>query len=314
MDIIDLHTMKKTESCGSPYSDVQKNLTIALGSFDGVHLGHAALLNTAVKNAKENNRCSAVWTFVESPSVLPEKNGMRSITTLSDKIELFASIGIDYVILSKFSDVRLFSPEKFVKDILIDACGAKAVVCGFNYTFGKGGLGTPKLLKDIFGDECKVLSPITVDSVPISSSLIRSLIENGDTENAAKLLGREFFINSPVVHGKALGRTIGLPTVNQNFPPELIIPKHGIYASRVIIDGKAYVGVSNVGIRPTVDDSNKVNCETHIIGYDGWLYGRKIKVGFSKRLRDEMKFPNIELLKEQIEADALKAIEYFKNK
>lgn len=313
MDIIDLHTMKKTESCGSPYSAVQNGLTVALGSFDGVHLGHSKLLGLAVEDAKRNGRASAVWTFANSPSVLPEKVGMRSITTLSDKLELFAELGIDYAVLAQFDDVRSLSPEEFAHDILIDACGARAVVCGFNYTFGKGGAGKPEMLKAIFGDSCMVVPPISIGSDPISSSSIRALIENGDTERAAMLLGRDFFINTVVVHGKALGRTIGLPTINQNFPKELIVPKAGIYASRVAIDGREYIGVSNIGTRPTVDDSNKVNCETHIIGFDGWLYGKKIKVSFSKRIRDIIKFPNIDSLKKQIEADAAVSAAYYKN-
>ena len=290
----------------------EEGLTVALGSFDGVHLGHAALISRAVDDARANHRASAVWTFSDDPAVLPGKSGMRSITTLDEKLDLIAALGVDYAILAGFADVRSLSPEEFVRDMLMRCCGAKTVVCGFNYTFGKNGAGKPDTLKSIMGDNCIIVDPVCVDGEPVSSSAVRALLEAGDAEEAAKLLGHYFFINFPVVHGKELGRTIGLPTINQNFPSGLIIPKEGIYASIVWIDGREYVGVSNVGKRPTVDESGRVNCETHIIGFEGWLYGEHIKVGLAKWLRGEKKFPDIDSLRAQIESDAKAAEEYFK--
>ncbi len=310
--------MKKKESLGSPSCAVSRftghGLTVALGSFDGVHLGHAALLRTTVRNAGENGRLSAVWTFADDPDVLPEKAGMRSLTTLPEKLSLFGGLGIDIAILVRFSEVRGLSPEEFVAKTLVGECGAKAVVCGFNYTFGKNGAGNSETLGELFPGSCIVVPPVEYDGIPVSSSAIRRLLESGDAEEAAKLLGRPYFLDSPVVHGKELGRTLGLPTVNQDFPAGKLVPRHGIYASTVTIDGKDYVGVSNIGTRPTVDDSERVNCETHIIGYDGWLYGRVIRVSFSKYLRGEIKFPDVGALKAQIEHDADSAVKYFQGK
>ena len=291
----------------------ENGLTIALGSFDGVHLGHAALINRAVRNAHENHRASAVWTFSDDPSVIPGKRGMKAITTLDEKLGLIASLGVDFAILARFEDVCDLPPEEFAK-MLISDCAARAVVCGFNYSFGKNGAGKPETLKRIMGDNCFIVDPVCVDGEIVSSRAIRALLEAGDTEGAARLLGHDFFIDFPVVHGKELGRTIGLPTINQNFPDGMLIPGEGIYAGRVIIAGKEYVGVSNVGTRPTVDNSGRVNCETHIIGFDGWLYGERVRVGLSKRLRGEIKFPDVESLRAQIERDAKAAEEYFQDK
>lgn len=314
MDIIDLHDLKKKESSGSPSCAIHlpgSGLSVALGSFDGVHLGHAALINRAVENARENHRASAVWTFSDDPAVIPGKYGMKSLTTLDEKLGLIASLGVDYAVLARFEDVRDLSPEEFIGMLRNDCC-AKAVVCGFNYSFGKRGAGKPDKLRESFGENCFVVDPVCVDGEVVSSSAIRSLLEAGDAEGASRLLGHDFFINFPVVHGKELGRTIGLPTINQNFPDGILIPKEGIYAGRVEIAGREYVGVSNVGTRPTVDDSGRVNCETHIIGFDGWLYDERVKVGLAKRLRGEIKFPDIESLREQIERDARAAEEYFR--
>lgn len=307
--------MKKKESSGSPSCSAlfPNGLTAALGSFDGVHLGHAALIGEAVRNARENGRASAVWTFSDESSSLPGKQGMRSITTMREKLSLFAELGADYALLANFGQVRDLSPEEFVNGILKRDCGVRTVVCGFNFSFGKGGAGKPEALSELMGrDNCIIVPPVCADGIPVSSSAIRRLIESGDTEEAAKLLGRPFFIDFPVVHGKELGRTIGLPTINQDFPAGHVIPANGIYACLAEIDGRSYAGVSNVGTRPTVDNSGRINCETHIIGYSGWLYGENIKVSFYKRLRGEQRFPDVASLKAQIERDAKAAVEYFK--
>ena len=307
--------MTKKESSGSPYCAAYfpEGLTAALGSFDGVHLGHAELIGEAVKNARERGRASAVWTFSDESSSLPGKQGMRSITTLGEKLELFAELGADYALLADFGQVRDLSPREFVEGMLKRDCGVRTVVCGFNFSFGKGGAGDPAVLSELMGEEnCIIVPPVCVDGSPVSSSAIRRLIESGDAEEAAKLLGRPFFIDFPVVHGKELGRTIGLPTINQDFPAGHVIPEKGIYACLVDIGDRSYPGVSNVGTRPTVDNSGRINCETHIIGYSGWLYGENIKVSFYKRLRGEKKFPDVASLKAQIERDAASALEYFR--
>lgn len=323
MDVYNLHTMEKKESVSSPLlavgNDVASGtmpLAIALGSFDGVHIGHAALISRAVKYAKEHNIHSAVWTFTDDSTVLPGKNGMRAITTLGEKLALVASLGVDFALLEDFSRVRDYSPEKFVRELLIRDCGAVLAVCGFNFRFGKGGLGDCDTLRELMSPcDCIIVPPVYKDGRLVSSSAIRLLIEAGETELAAGFLGRPFFIDFPVVHGKELGRTIGIPTINQNFPAGHIIPKGGIYACTVDIGGDIFLGVSNIGVRPTVEDGlHSINCETHIINYSGWLYGKDIKVSFYKRLRGEIKFSGVSELKAQIERDIKSAETYFSDK
>ncbi|MBQ8510220.1 MAG: bifunctional riboflavin kinase/FAD synthetase [Clostridia bacterium] len=309
MIIYDFHTMQQEEGFRSP-------LAVALGSFDGVHIGHAALIERAVGYAKEHNISSGVWTFADTPSVMPNKAGAHCITTQEDKLRRFAALGVDYVILEDFSAVRHLSPERFVREKLIEGCGAVCAICGYNFRFGQGGQGDSEALCRLMAPRgCIVVPPVYLDDEPVSSTAIRALIKAGDTETAARMLGYPFTLNAPVVHGKQLGRTIGLPTINQNFPEGCVIPKNGIYACRVETGDGIHIGVANVGVRPTiVNDTHKMNCETHILDYTGNLYDRPVRVAFYKRLRDEMKFPDVDALRRQIERDAEEARRYFADK
>jgi len=301
--------MRKEEGVSSP-------LSVALGNFDGVHIGHAGLIGCAVEYAGKTGIRSAVWTFADGAGVLPNKPGVKCITGTEEKLALIASLGVDYVILEDFGSVRNLSPEQFVRGILKKQCRAAAAVCGFNFRFGIGGSGDSEALRLLMApQDCIVVPPVYLDGEPVSSSSIRARIEAGDMETAARLLGRRFSVSGPVVHGKELGRTIGIPTINQNFPDGQIVPKSGIYACLAEIDGKKYPGVTNVGIRPTiVGDSHRINCETHIIGFEGWLYDQLVTVHFYHRLRDEMKFADIEALRQQIGCDIAAAAEYFSHK
>lgn len=306
MDVYNLHTMQKEEGVSSP-------LSVALGNFDGVHVGHAALITRAVEIAKARGIASAVWTFADGADALPNKPAANAITTTEEKLMLIAALGVDYAILESFERVRGYSPERFVKELLIGKCGAVCAVCGFNFRFGAGGLGTGDTLAELMRPyDCIVVPPVYADGIPVSSTGARLLIEAGDMEGAARLLGRPFSIDFPVVHGKKLGRTIGIPTINQQFPDGHVIPRSGIYACNVEIGAERFPGVANVGIRPTIaEDSHTVNCETHIIHYTGWLYGENIKVSFFKRLRDEIKFDSIDALRAQIERDIAGTLDYF---
>ena len=318
MDIYDLRTMNREEGVGSPLLQTLPSglqTAVALGSFDGVHSGHAALIRRAVDFAKAHGIASAVWSFRDDASALPGKSG-SVLTTLREKLSLIASLGVDYALLEDFSRVRDYTPGRFVNELLIEGCGTVCAVCGFNFRFGKNGLGDCDTLRELMSPrECIVVPPVYRNGRLVSSSAIRLLIGAGEMEEAAVMLGRPFFIDFPVVHGKQLGRTIGIPTINQNFPEGHIIPKSGIYACTVDIGGDIFLGVSNVGLRPTVESGpHKINCETHIINYNGWLYGKSIKVSFYKRLRDEMKFAGVPELKAQIERDIASTSAYFADK
>lgn len=284
--------------------EIQKlSVTAALGFFDGVHIGHAALLRAACETARENGSSPAVWTF----SAPPFPNRAKQLTTLSEKLALFASHGIRYAFIYEFSDVRDYEPDVFVHKVLIEECHLSAAICGFNFRFGKNAAGTSDMLGvllSVYGAALQVLPAVTLDDQPVSATRIRALLSSGDTVNAARCLGRPYSVTLPVVHGKALGRTIGIPTINQNPPQSMQLPMNGIYAASVCADGRTYPAVTNIGVRPSVaEDDHHPNAETHIIGYSGSLYDQSVTVSFRERLRDEIRFDSLDTLKAQIAED-----------
>lgn len=284
---------------------------VALGNFDGVHTGHAALLKKAVSIALERGITPAVFTFSKHTQTVLAKRDAPSIVTLDEKLSLFRELGIERVYLADFEKVREHTPEKFVKEILKDKLNTRVAVCGYDFKFGCRGSGSPDDLSLLMDGEAVIIPPVIKRGCAVSSTLIRLAVEKGDVEYAAEMLGRPFFIDFPVIHGKELGRSIGVPTINQDFPEGHVIPAHGVYACKVDIGESSYAGVANVGSHPTVDKCAKVNCETHIIGYTGWLYGEKIKVSFYKKLRDEQKFPTLDELIAQINRDIAETNDYF---
>ena len=312
MIILDLSNMRPLRSA------VQPPMVLCLGHFDGVHRGHAALIE-ATKRQAEALRAeipdvrAGAWCFAVSPRRHLGGERQTQITSLREKLDLMADLGLDYACLGEFELLRNMSPEVFIEDILKRECRCVSVVCGFNHRFGKGGMGKPADLQEAFGERALILSPVNDmgQGVVISSSRIRSLLAEGRMEEAVCLLGHPFVLRAPVMHGKALGRTIGLPTVNQNFPAGHLIPAHGIYATRVRIGKRSYIGVTNVGRRPTVQDGDRVNCETHILDFNGSLYGEVISVEFYRKLRDEKKFDGLPSLMEAIRADAEAARTFF---
>jgi len=290
---------------------------IAIGNFDGAHIGHTKLFDSIKAYSKQMGCRCIVWSFETHPeNILNDTVKVKSITTLEEKTEILESMGIDCAYYADFNKVRHLSPESFVEEILIKKFNAKHVVCGFNFTFAAGGLGNADILTRLLeekGISTSVIPPIICGEVVVSSTFIRYLIESGDMEQTRAFLGRHFFITFPVVTGNRLGRCIGAPTINQNFPPEHIIPKKGVYAVKVAFDGKVYNGVSNVGTRPTVSSEDLVNCETHILDFSGELVGKEIRVLFVKRLRDEQKFSSVDELRDKIESDIKEARAYFEN-
>lgn len=289
-------------------------LSCALGNFDGVHLGHAELLMRAASKP-QNTTHSAVWTFRVHPDVCRKNENARILTSCEQKFALFSSYGIDIAILEDYNAVSSLSPDEFAKEIIFNNCRVRAAVCGFNFRFGKGASGTAGTLADILsplGASVSIVPPKMLGNTVISSTEIRKLIECGDVSHAAEMLGHPFAIFLPVTEGRKIGRTIGIPTINQVFPEYYAIPRHGVYACRVNVDGVSHIGISNVGVRPTVTGGNAaVNCETHIIGFDGWLYGKTVEVDFYEFLRPEQKFDNLFRLKEQIEKDITITKKYF---
>ena len=289
---------------------------MALGTFDGVHIAHRTLIAEAVKLKERLGAGSVgVWCFEESPaSVLRGEVGM-TLTEKNEKVRLLLDCGADFVAVARFEDFRNMSAEDFIRDVLISSLGCVGAVCGYDHRFGRGGLGNSLLLKEIFGDNRTVtVQKITLDGETVSSSAIRAHLRRGEVEAANRMLGRAVSFTATVESGKRLGRTIGFPTANQILPHGLTQLKFGVYATRCTFSGgEEYIGVSNVGVRPSIDegDDHRINCETYIIDFSGEVYGREMTVEFCAFLREEMKFSSLDELKSAIENDKKTAIDFF---
>ena len=284
----------------------QNGRVIALGFFDGVHAGHRSLIEMAKLRAEEKNLTPAVMSFDLHPSALLSGRSVPLINSIEDRLEILSRVyGIQDVILAHFDETMMHMPwDVFIEDYLVKQNGAKHLVCGYDFHFGDKGEGNPERLKEkcaALGIGCDVLPCLTMDGMTVSSTLIRGLLESGGTEAACRYLSHPHCISGEVVHGKQLGRTIGIPTANLLIPDGVLTPAFGVYATRVYLpDGTVRAAVTNVGVRPTVEDSEKVTVEPWILDYEGDLYGRRIRVDFYKYLRGEKKFPGLEALQEEI--------------
>lgn len=297
--------MRYNETLKTEYS------AVALGNFDGLHAGHRSVLNKAKKYSLDNNiRAIALVFDVHPRTFFGERIGL--LMTDRDKKEFIREIGLETQTVS-FDEFKDFSAEDFVEKVLKDKLNAKAVFCGFNYHFGKGGKADAEELKKIcskYGIEVYVNEETFVDGEKVNSSRLRELLKSGDVEKANKLMTQNFSYFLEVVHGQKRGRGMGFPTANQYFPPDLVIPKFGVYASKTEIDGKLYHSFTNIGSRPTFPE-NDVRSETHIFDFDGDLYGKTLRVSLCKFMREEVKFSSPEELVEQLIKDKKTAEEYF---
>jgi riboflavin kinase/FMN adenylyltransferase len=285
---------------------------LALGMFDGLHTGHRQVLSLALAEAARG-LAPAVFTFEENPKFRSRDDG--ALLTQQEKIRLLAEMGFRRLYLIDFEAVRGLAPEDFVRQVLRETCRAETVCCGFNYTFGRGGKAGPDDLRRLCaenGIRAEVAPPVLDGGEPVSSSRIRTLLREGEAEKAARLLGRPFGLDEPVVHGRRLGRTLGTPTINQQFPRGFLLPRFGVYVSLAETGGNRYCGVTNVGVKPTVG-SNRALAETWMPDYGGpELYGRTVRVSLLKFLRPEKKFPNLQALQSAITQDGESALEYFR--
>lgn len=274
---------------------------IALGIFDGVHIGHRAVISRAVGM---EGTSPAVFTFSQPPWELPKDNAYE-LLSMENRIIAMESLGVAEMFEADFEQIREMTPEEFVRIVLHEILNARRVCCGFNYRFGKNCAGDAALLTQLcgqYGIETIVIGAILVDGEPVSASRIRRHIEQGEVQDAARLLGRPFTINFEVVGGQHLGRLLGTPTINQPLPDHFVRPRFGVYASSVEVDGKVTHGVTNVGVRPTVGAPAPL-AETWIPTFSGNLYGKKVPVSLISFIRPEVKFDNIEELQKQIIRD-----------
>lgn len=291
-----------------------KERVIALGFFDGIHLGHATLLNMANKRAAELGCIPAVITFDTHPKKLLDGKSVPLISSPIGRVDIIERLfSIRDIIILHFDDkMRSMNWEEFA-EVLVHDFGAVHLVVGHDFHFGYKGEGTTEKLSAKcakMGVGCDVLPEVKKDGITISSTYIRELIKNGDMERANEFLGHPHTLVDTVRYGYKLGRTIGAPTINMAFPEGVIVPAYGVYAAKVCIE-KPHMAVTNVGIRPTVSGTKEVTVESFILDYNGDLYGRQVRVDFYKFLRKEKKFNNIIELKEQIARDAQITREYF---
>jgi len=293
-----------------------KPLTVVLGNFDGVHLGHQNLIKMAQSISKGMDGTTLIFTFHPHPQMVFNKD-MKLINSFDLKIRLIEQLGVDYLLIVPFvEEFYKLSPEEFVEQILYKKLNVSHVVAGFNYTFGYKGMGKTKDLIDIgakFGIKTTIMDPFYVDGQLVSSSKIREYLESGKIVEASKLLGYFPRILGSVVSGNKIGRKMGIPTANLKWDADVLIPKSGVYAVQVEVLGQIKPGVLNIGTRPTVSNNKNVTMEVNILDFNQDIYGEKLEVIFYQKLRDEKKFNNIQELKKQIEVDTLRTIQYFSN-
>ncbi len=296
--------------------DIQRNV-IALGFFDGVHLGHGALLRTVAERAAQLGAVPSAFTFDRSPAAALTGRAVALLTGVEDRRRLMENLyGIREVVVAPFDMMRDMDWRDFIADYLQKQLGAVHVVAGHDFRFGRGGEGTPQRLAEqcrALGMGCDVIAKVELDGVTVSSTHIRGLVESGELEEAARFLGHPHVLSGPVVHGSELGRTLGTPTANLLVPDGVIAPAFGVYASRVLLpDGETRLAVTNVGVRPTVNAGLAgVTVEPWILDYQGDLYGRTIRLEFHKRLRPERKFDGVEQLRAAILENAEQTRSYF---
>lgn len=287
---------------------------VALGYFDGVHLGHKAVIRAAV-DCKAEGLAPAVFTFSSTPKRGTEKS---QLTSFDEKARIFEQIGVEILYIIDFETVRNKTPDEFVCDVLKKVFRAEKVFCGYNYHFGKHGTATGEDLGRLCesrGIKAVIKTPVRFQKDYVSSTNIRNYLKSGEVQKANKMLGYDYGIVNESVEGRHLGTAMGTPTINLNFESNRLIPRYGVYASVVFVDGEKHIGVTNIGVKPTVSKGKTPNCETWMPLYKGGeLYGKRVEVRLREFLRPEKKFDSLSELKKAIEQDGETAVKILKSK
>jgi riboflavin kinase/FMN adenylyltransferase len=283
---------------------------VALGVFDGVHLGHRAILGTALTRARAAGLEAVACTFDPHPmEVLQPDRAPRPITTLDERLALIGATGVDAVVVLAFTpELASIEPEAFVKDVLLGRLRAREIVVGYDHRFGRGARGDARLLRDLadrIGFKAHVVPPMTVQGEAVSSTGIRAALQRGDVDAAARTLGRPYSIAGPVTAGAGRGRTLGFPTANIEAERPVLLGR-GVYRGLLRVDDRELAAVVNVGVRPTFGET-VLAVEAHLLDFTGDLYGRRVRLDFLERLRDEMRFASVAELKAQVARDVAAA-------
>ena len=283
------------------------DLSLALGYFDGVHLGHKAVILSAVNFAHKNGNKSAVITFKDHPCCFFYGVCPKYILTREDRLLHLEALGVDYVYILDFNaKLCMLSAQDYLKNVLIDNFSPKSISTGFNHYFGakkSGGVDLLTQMQSVYGYKYFEVPPQKIGKDTISSTAIRNALSKGQIANANEMLGYNFTISGEVIKGQQLGRKIGFRTANLMYPKELIDLPFGVYSVIVHYQNAVYRGITNFGIRPTVSNTNQCSLETHILDFDRDIYGENIAVEFLKMIRLEKKSASIEELKKQIKYD-----------
>ena len=293
---------------------------IALGFFDGVHLGHGELLRAVRTAADKLEAAPCAFTFDRSPTAVITGQMVPLLSSVEDRIWLMRRYyGIQEVIVASFDAMQRMDWQDFITDYLVRELNVVHVVAGHDFHFGYMGKGNPRRLQEKcaqLGIGCDIIPKVEQDGITISSTYIRTLIAQGEMERAVQFLGHPHVLTQKVAHGKKIGSsTLGFPTVNLHIPEGVIVPAFGVYTTKVCFGGESRIAVTNVGVRPTVQDGDRrVTVEGFILDFDGDLYGQTMRMEFYHRLRGERKFPSMEELAEEIRRNAQQAREYFQEK
>lgn len=292
------HSVADCQPCGRG--------AVALGFFDGLHIGHAAVVSRTLSYQQEG-LCPCVFTFTMDGGHPAAKSTANALTTERQKEQLLENWGVRLVLCPDFSEFHAMEPESFVDEILVRRLNANAACCGEDFRFGKkaaGDVGQLAALCQARGIRLDVVPPVTFEGERVSSTRIRHLLGEGRVADANRMLGRAFGYDFTVVRGKQLGRKLDSPTINQRLSDGFVPLRHGVYASVSFAGGAWHPSVTNIGLRPTVEDTTAVNSETYICGFSGDLYGARVEVRLLAFLRPEQRFPSVEALRARIHADA----------
>lgn len=295
-----------------------KNAVVTTGTFDGVHIGHKKIIGRLLEVAQKTNGETVLITFNPHPRLVlqPENNDLKLISTLNEKIEQLEHAGIDHLIIQPFTlEFSRTTSINFIRDLLVNSVGTKTLVIGYDHHFGRNREGSFEHLQEfgpLYGFNVEEIPALDINEVNVSSTKIRNALLDGDINSANQYLGYTFAISGKVIPGNSIGRTINFPTANIFLDdPHKIIPKPGVYVALLRVDTVIYHAMVNIGINPTVSNSNECKIEAHILNFNGDLYNKLVQIQFMTRIRDEIKFESINQLQKQLEHDKITTQNYF---
>lgn len=293
---------------------LNSDTAVAIGKFDGIHRGHRELLDRIIEK-KQAGLEASVFTFDRSPLELFSGKHIASLTTMEEKIRIFKYLGVDNLIIYPLTrESAAISPIDYIINILCKQMHMKYIAAGTDLSFGDKGMGNAELLAEYsnkYDYDVEIIDKLIVEGDEVSSSLIRDLVSAGDMEKVSRLIGVPYAVSGEVLHGRRLGRRMGFPTVNIEISKDKLLPPYGVYFTEVSIEGKHFNGITNIGSKPTVTDSDTIFAETNILDFNEDVYGKYITVKLLRFERPEKKFSSVEELKGQIETDIRKGKEFF---